>query len=453
LKREPPFLNVHRTGPEHRLPLFPPSPRDPLAVAQPQWRRHAAIAAVGLAIAVRLAAVMAFPSEPIADAADYHGLAVRLAGGSGYVNEDGAPTAVRPPGYPAFLAIVYSLLGPEPRNAYLVQAALGGLTVAILLWLGSQAVGYAEALIAGFLAAVYPGLVWLPRVLLSENLALPLLLCSLCAAARLLSTNQSSWALVTGATLALAVLTRASSAFLVVLLLLGLLISFAKQAGLRRAVVITLMTILPLSVGLLPWAYRNHRLFGRGPVLTTEGGITLYTSYWPPRAGIKPIWGNVPGGEDPTVAAAGQLRNEAAVSAELAAVTIKRLVSEPGLFFSLWPEKLMWSVAPFDWEWFPRRAGQTRSLNSGYLLLLVPAVIGLRRLWTRPQKGQWLLWLLPAAVFVQTLVFYGGPRLRLPAESSLLILAAVGIVHLHHEANLRRWWSRRHHPADASVRL
>ena len=417
------------------------------AVAQPQWRSRAGIAVVGLAIAVRLAAVMAFPSEPHSDAADYHGLAVRIAEGRGYVTVDAAPTAVRPPGYPAFLAIVYSLLGPDPRIAYLVQACLGGLTVAILMWLGSQAVGHAEALIAGLLAAAYPGLVWLPRVLLSENLALPLLLCSLCAAARLLCTNRVSWALATGATLALAVLTRASSAFLVLLLLLGLLISFARQAGVRRAVVITLMTALPLSAGLLPWACRNHRVFGRGPVLTTEGGITLYTSYWPPRVGVKPIWGNVPGREDPTVAAAAQVGNEAAVSAELAAVTVKRLVSEPGLFFSLWPEKLMWSVAPFDWEWFPRGAGKTRSLNLGYLLLLVPAVIGLRQVWTHPQKGQWLLWLLPAAVFVQTLVFYGGPRLRLPAESTLLILSGVGLVHLNYGVSLRRGRSRASPPA------
>jgi hypothetical protein len=278
-----------------------------------------------------------------------------------------------------------------------------------------------------------------------------LLLSSLCAAARLLRTNRFSWALVTGAALALAVLTRASSAFLVLLLLPGLLISFTRQAGFRRAVAITLVTILPLAVGLLPWICRNHAVFGRGLTITTEGGITLYTSYWPPRAGAKVLWGNVPGKEDPTVAAAAADKggNEAAVSAALAAATVKELVSRPSLFFSLWPEKLMWSVAPFDWEWFPRKAGKTRSLNVGYLLLLVPAVIGLCRTWTRPQKERWLLWLLPAAVLVQTLVFYGGPRLRLPAESSLLILAGVGIVELNHGASLRR---RRFSPPSPGAR-
>ena len=86
-------------------------------------------------------------------------------------------------------------------------------------------------------------------------------------------------------------------------------------------------------------------------------------------------------------AAAGKSGNEAAVSAALARLTLGRLVAQPGLFFSLWPEKLMWSVAPFDWEWFPRRAGKTRSLNLGYFLLLVPAVIGLRRLWTHPRRA------------------------------------------------------------------
>ena len=408
--------------------MSPVSPPDPLAVGQPRRWKHVAI--VSLAIAIRLAAVSSFPSVPIADAADYNGLATRIAAGRGFVNAEGLPTAVRPPGYPAFLATFYAVLGSEPRKAYVVQAALGGLTVALLLWLGGQTVGHTEALVAGLLAAVYPGLVWLPRVLLSENLALPLLLGSLCAAARLLLTNNGWWALVTGAMLALATLTRASSAFLVLLLLAGLLIAFARQEGLRRAVVIVLVAVSGLAAVLLPWAYRNNRVFGRGPVLTTEGGITFYGSYWPPRAGDKPIWGNVVGVDDPTVAAAAQGGNEAVVSARLATLTVKRLLSDPRIFFSLWPEKLKWSVAPFDWEWFPRSAGRTRTLNLGYLLLLVPAALGLFRVQSHPLRGRWLLYLLPAAVFVQTLIFYGGPRLRLPAETSLLILAGVGIAHL-----------------------
>ena len=385
---------------------------------------------MSVAITVRLAGALSFPSVPVADAADYNGLALRIVARHEYVSVDGLPTAVRPPGYPAFLATIFALIGSEPRNAYVVQAALGGLTVALLLWLAGQTVGPTEALVGGLLAALYPGLVWLPRVLLSENLALPVLLGSLCAAARLLRTNSWRWAFVTGAMLALATLTRASSAFLVLLLLSGLLIAFARQEGLRRAVVIVLITVAGLTAGLLPWAYRNHAVFGQGPVLTTEGGITFYESYWPPREGDKPIWGNVPGLEDPTVAAAAQGGNEAVVSARLATLTIKRLLADPLIFFSLWPEKLKWSVAPFDWEWFPRSAGTTRTLNVGYLLMLVPAAIGLFRVQAHSLRGLWLLWLLPAAVFVQTLIFYGGPRLRLPAETSLLILAGVGIAHL-----------------------
>src|SRR2546425_1130763 len=45
-----------------------------------------------LALALRLYAVIRFPAVPIADAADYHGLAVRLAEGHGYVSADGTPT-------------------------------------------------------------------------------------------------------------------------------------------------------------------------------------------------------------------------------------------------------------------------------------------------------------------------------------------------------------------------
>jgi hypothetical protein len=132
------------------------------------------------------------------------------------------------------------------------------------------------------------------------------------------------------------------------------------------------------------------------------------------------------------MAVASRTGNEAAASAYLTKVTIERLMAKPSHFFSLWPVKTMYLLAPFDWDWFPREPGKTRSFNLGYVLLLVPGAIGFVRVVTHPRKRQWLVWLLPAAVALQALVFYGGPRFRLPAETSLLVLAATGLVRAPH---------------------
>ena len=61
----------------------------------------------------------------------------------------------------------------------MVQVILGGLTVLMLTALGAMILGWPRALIAGAIAAIYPAFVWLPRLLLSENLSLFLLLLSL----------------------------------------------------------------------------------------------------------------------------------------------------------------------------------------------------------------------------------------------------------------------------------
>lgn len=82
---------------------------------------------------------------------------------------------------------------------------------------------------------------------------------------------------------------------------------------------------------------------------------------------------------------------------------------------------------PFDWEVFPHAPGTTRSLNLGYLLILLPSFIGFVVMVRRRLPYQWLLWIVLAAVLLQSILFYGSPRFRLPAELIALLPAAVGI--------------------------
>ncbi|MCI0527796.1 MAG: hypothetical protein L0Y56_10185, partial [Nitrospira sp.] len=271
------------------------------------------------------------------------------------------------------------------------------------------------------------GFFWLPRVLLSENLALPLLLGILCALAMLLYTFRPVWAGILGVLLGLSLLVRGASVFVVVPLLIGFVIFAYRQGAWRQGYLLTCLVLGVMLITLLPWGIRNYLVFHRVVPLSTQDGLTLYSSYWPPRVGLKRIWGNLAGEEDPAVTAAFRTHNEVEVSRYLQSLTFRRLREQPEYFFELLPAKLLSLMAPFDWEWFPHSPGTSRSVNVGYILMLVPALFGTYILVRQPVPHQWLLWVLPISVLVQSLIFYGSPRFRLPGESIVLLLASIGM--------------------------
>lgn len=369
------------------------------------------------------------PTTPIADAADYHQLATGLAEGRGYVNASGQATAWRPPGYPVFLASIYRVAGPRVSVATFVQVVIGALTVIALVMFGAVIIGWREALIAGFIAAIYPGFVWLPRLLLSENLSLLLLVVTLWAAAMYLRTTRIWWLALVGFVGAINTLVRGGN--LMVLFALGGALLFValrrRIAPPRRVVFGLLLAVLAFVTVLTPWSLRNYRLFHSFVPVATQEGLTLYGSYWPPEKNGRLIWGTLPGVEDPHVAASGQLGDEASASRYLGSVTRQRLRDSPGYFFRLIPAKLISLIVPLDWEIFPHAAGQTRSINYGYVLLLPFALLGFVTLIRHPRSGQWLLWVLPVVVLIQAIIFYGSPRFRLPAELIAILLAGIGV--------------------------
>lgn len=388
------------------------------------------LALLVLAFAVRCYAVAFHAAEPVADAADYQRLAAGLANGLGYADASGLPTAWRPPGYPFFLAAIYTIFGVSVTAAAYVQAALGALSVLLLAVFCSLVAGRREGLVAGALAAVYPGFFWLPRLLLSENLSLPLTLASLCAALMLVRTRDLKWAAALGLLSGAGALVRGANLAVAFLLIAWVLFCEWKRtrAEWRKAAAALLLFGAGLLVVLLPWTARNYNVFRRLVPIATQDGLTFYASYWPPEKNGRLIWGALPGEEDPAVVEAQRAGDEVAVSKRLQAVALERLRAQPGYFFRVIPSKLISLAAPFDWETFPHAPGQSRSPNPVYALVLIPAMLGVLVLRRRRAEWRGLLWVVPAAVLVQAVIFYGSPRFRLPAETSALAWAAVALV-------------------------
>ena len=296
--------------------------------------KHLALYLIGillLAVAFRAYGVWAHPIAPNADAADYHRLASGLVEGRGYINAAGTPTAWRPPAYPFFLAGIYKIIGVNAQRATIVQVILGGLTVLMLTALGAMILGWRSALIAGAVAALYPAFVWLPRLLLSENLSLFLLLLSLGAIILYLRTSRMLWMIVFGVLCALNTLVRGANLFLPIAVAFGLLISHGPNW--KQLVAALSVMAIAFIVTLLPWTIRNYRVFHQPIPIATQDGITLYGSYWPPQRDGKLIWGTLPGNEDPAILAAAQTGDEVSASRYLNQLTVRRLRANPGFFF------------------------------------------------------------------------------------------------------------------------
>ena len=392
--------------------------------------RHSTLLIFLPALLVRLYAVAAHPPDPPGARPEYHRLAHGLRQGDTSANDARMPPGRRPPGYPAVLARVYALFGASIGTAAVVQAVLGALTALLVGVLARQVAGRREGVVAGLLAAVYPGFFWLPRLLLSENLALFLTLAALCWAVALARRWSPLGAVGLGLVLGLGAFVRFTHLMFAAVLLAWLASYFwARGREWRKALAAAALAGATLVAVIVPWAARNYRVFGK-PVLATQDGLTFYGSYWPQQKGGRLIWGTLPGREDPAVAEAEGACNEAAVSDRLRGAALARLREHPGYYFRLLPSKLVSLVAPFDWETFPHAEGASRSLNPVYVLVLIPAMLGLFVLRGRQAPSGSVLWVVPLAVLAQALITYGSPRFRLPAETSAIVWASAALVWL-----------------------
>lgn len=237
----------------------------------PRARAAAAVFAVALAVRLGHLAQTGAPSDLRGDAADYHAYAVSLAEHGRFAGPDGSRGG-RMPGYPAFLAGVYSL-GGGPRAAALVQCLLGAAGAALVALTAWTLLPPAWALGAGFSAAAYFGLVDPCVLLLSECLYSFLLAAALFFLYK--DGPPPRRAASFGAALGLTYLVRPE------LLPYALLASAAfprclKGFGRRESA----LAAAAFSLFVAGWTARNYAVLGAPlPATSTSGSVRYFTLY------------------------------------------------------------------------------------------------------------------------------------------------------------------------------
>ena len=184
--------------------------------------------------------------------------------------------AYRTPGYMAFLAAIYAIVGHSPWTVGLVQAVMGGLSAGLLVILAGRTVSPRVGLISGLLFAVWPVSVVYVPCLASGNLAVLLLIAGLTclvAAHRTTGLRQSLFAIASGLCYGGLFLTRASMVFLLpAWFLLAVLDPMQRRWRPRTFVLCALAAAATIS----PWLIRSHRVGLGFTTFSTQGGYALW---------------------------------------------------------------------------------------------------------------------------------------------------------------------------------
>jgi 4-amino-4-deoxy-L-arabinose transferase-like glycosyltransferase len=374
-----------------------------------------------LALGARLTFALAYwVDKPLTlDEQEYLTLGKNLAAGRGLVYDaDGREHFGRAPGYPAFLAVVFAL-GGGTRAYKVAQSLIGALTVLLIAALARMAAGPRAEIVAGFVAAVYPPLVWIAAYPLSETLFSALELASGLLLWIALRRDRAGSAFVyvpAGIVAGLAALVRPAGLPYVALVLAFLV--------LRTSLTAALAVVLGASLVIAPWAAFKTRQAGRLVLIASEGGVTFWTGNHPLAIGEGDMAAN------PQIREANQALRASHPNLgpdELEGVYYREardfIVHHPLAWSTLLARKLFYLWVPIGPSYTlhsPRYYGATLA---SYLGILPFAFAGWWKLWQQAVSAA-PLWLLLASVVLTCLAFSPQERFRIPVLDPVMIVGA-----------------------------
>lgn len=415
------------------------------AAAVPLFAALALTTVLLLAVALRIAfwwvQARSGAVQP-ADPEEYYRAALHILNG-GY---DDSGKWLRPPLYPAFLALMFRLGGTDVTFALLGQAILSGLGVLAFVALGGWLFARRDvALLSGLIAALFVPLASFGSVLFAEALFVLLIVLALALLDRVVVQQRGRIALLCGIVLGLATLTRAVALFFIPLsaLLVWLLTRRQTADGriwlpLRLAGLLLLGAVLTIG----PWTVRNYVVHERLILVDTNGGISMW-------------YGMVQGEEDKRQGEArlAAVENQADRQSLAVRMTLERIAADPALFITRMRYKIaslftlqlrnfatgtLVTISPQD-ELVVLGAGEnsfkmTLIADAQYVLIMLLGIVGLSFAPSWQRALPVLLWFTFGVLLSAITVAH--PRLRLPLVCVLIPFCAYALIKL--PAALRR---------------
>jgi 4-amino-4-deoxy-L-arabinose transferase-like glycosyltransferase len=420
------------------------------------WRILLLIALGALALRVAYVA-FAKTNQPIhGDQLFYNAEANRLARGDGFlepfdpqalgggvIREGKDPAADHPPLSVIVLAPVSFVTSQALIPQRLTMAGLGTVAVVVIGLLARGLAGDRAGWIAAGIAAIYPNLWVNDGLIMSETLATLVVALALLYAYRLIREPIIWNALIVGALCGLGALTRAELVLLVPLLAVPAALVARSVAPAQRWMLAG-VGMLAAAVLIAPWVGYNLARFDEPTYLSTNDGIALLGSncdsvYFGDGMGLTDLQ-----------CLGGNPRGDQSVDSKIyrdRAFDYIREHKRRAVLVAFARVGRTWSLfRPWDMVSYNKGEGREGWVTTlgliAYYPLLIAAVAG----WVvmrRRRRRSWPLLVPVLIVTIASAATYGQTRFRVPAEPTLVVLAAVAIA----AVVARDWPARRKQPA------
>ncbi|WP_201365301.1 ArnT family glycosyltransferase [Dictyobacter formicarum] len=411
-----------------------------------RWRLdHFAIGVFVLALLVRVVynLTVALHYYPLHDSQQYRDIGLHLVQAQCFCLHGNIPTVYRAPFWPLLIGLLSFLFGPNDLFVRLFLCVLDAATcLLIYLWV-RDFLSARLALLAGIIAALYPGLYIYTGWLYSETLY-TFLLTALCYVLYRLQRNRSvGLILLSGALLGLLALTRPNGLLMAGLFVVWILILGRQQvlnwrSAWRLAIVVPSIALLLIA----PWTLRNYLVSQRFLPVATGDGTVLLGSY-NDQVARKPwdqmTWSN-PLRSVPEVSSAFplytcdarcEMRREDLYKEKSLQWMQAHMDEMPALLaahaINMWIPAAHEADLPTDR--FPDQLSSRIVLvlmNAFPLPIFLLAAWGLVVSWRR-WRDLLLVYLIVLVTIGQDVALYGIPRFRAPIEPLLLLLAMCAI--------------------------
>jgi 4-amino-4-deoxy-L-arabinose transferase-like glycosyltransferase len=241
------------------------------------------IAALVAGVFVRVVWLLIVPPVQLSDALDYWNAALRLleTGTYSYGQPGRELYAWRPPGYPFFLAAFIAAFGSQPWIPAATNITLYVLTSLVVVLISRRLSGYASAVFAVSLLAIWPSLIFLTGLAFNEPLSMFLFTLSFFS---FIEAEQRGWLCAA----ACGVLTGLGALVRPVLLALPVLwIGYVlmKNGGRGLSIQLAGLAIISMALIIAPWTVRNYRVLGAPVLISTNGGDVFYRANNPLASG------------------------------------------------------------------------------------------------------------------------------------------------------------------------
>jgi 4-amino-4-deoxy-L-arabinose transferase-like glycosyltransferase len=419
------------------------------------WRILLLIALVALAVRVSYVA-FAKTNQPLrGDQLFYNAEANRMADGDLFIEpfdphpppligQD--PAADHPPLTVLVLTPVSWVTGHNLVAQRLTMAVLGTVAVVAIGLLARRLAGNRAGWIAAGIAAVYPNLWVNDGLIMSETLAALIVALSLLAAYRLIREPKVTAALLLGALCGLAAFTRAELVLLVPLLAVPAALVARSVANAQRWKLAG-AGVIAAAVLIAPWVGYNLYRFDEPTFLSTNDGIALIGSncdsvYYGDGIGLTDL-----------KCLRGNPRGDQSVDSKIyrdRAFDYIREHKKRAVVVAFARVGRTWSVfRPWDMVSYNKGEGREGWVTTLGLITFYPLLVGAIAGWVVMRRRRRRVWplLVPALIVtIASAATYGQTRFRVPAEPSIVVLAAVAIA-----AVMAREWPARRRRAQSKV--